>query len=996
MTTLPPLTDYNLAYLYDLYDRYLADPQSVDAATRALFETWTPPADTGAAPPAQVAAVSAPPLAPRPAPPTRAAQPSAPAAPPRDRKRTSTPSAARLARTEDLAQVEERSAQTLVGFVRLAQNIRAFGHLGAKLDPLGVERPGDPVLTLEYYGLSEESLRALDDDIIGGPVTREARNAREALQALRQVYMGSTGHEYLQIRVPEEREWLQEVVETNRFFPPQALLDEVGLLRRLTQVEVFERFLHRTFPGKTRFSIEGLDIMIPMLDEMIGASADVGTRYVLLGMAHRGRMNVLAHILGKSYASILAEFLDKMQHPQAGGDSSAEGWSGDVKYHLGGVYTPPEARKVEEAGQLVDMKVKMAANPSHLEFVNPVVVGMGRAAQTRRDLPGAPIIQPNRALPILIHGDSAFPGQGIVAETLNLHRLAGYTTGGTIHIIANNQLGFTTPARASRSSTYASDLAKGFRVPIVHVNADDPVACIATARLALAYRTRFHKDFVIDLIGYRRWGHNEGDEPTFTQPRMYERIANHPTVRALWAETLTQRGLVKADEAEAMVQERMTELRQVYDSVQAKPYEGNEVIPTPRRYGHIDTAVPAERLATLNADLTHLPDTFHLNPKLKRVMDRRRTAFDLGAEGGIDWGHAESLAFASILTQGTPIRMTGQDVGRGTFSQRHAVLHDYETGSLYTPLQHLRYARASFEIHDSPLSENAVLGFEYGYTLHAGEVLVLWEAQYGDFINGAQVIVDQFIASAKVKWADMSGMVLLLPHGYEGQGPEHSSARLERFLELAAENNLRIANCTTAAQYFHLLRRQAGLLRVDPRPLVVMTPKSLLRHPLAASPVEAFAQGVFQPVIDDDVADRELVERVILCSGKVYVDLVTAKQRPNAEHIALVRVEQLYPFPAAEIRGVLDRYPNLREVVWLQEEPANMGAWRYMRPHLRELLRGVGELLGRPLEPRYIGRRERASPAEGSAAWHQAEQRRIVEAAFTPVTIDTTEVQHGD
>ncbi|MCW5853688.1 MAG: 2-oxoglutarate dehydrogenase E1 component, partial [Anaerolineae bacterium] len=363
----------------------------------------------------------------------------------------------------------------------------------------------------------------------------------------------------------------------------------------------------------------------------------------------------------------------------------------------------------------------------------------------------------------------------------------------------------------------------------------------------------------------------------------------------------------------------------------------------------------------------------------------------------IDWGHAESLAFASILTQGTPIRMTGQDVGRGTFSQRHAVLHDYETGSLYIPLQHLRDARASFEIHDSPLSENAVLGFEYGYTLHAGEVLVLWEAQYGDFINGAQVIVDQFIASAKVKWADMSGMVMLLPHGYEGQGPEHSSARLERFLELAAENNLRIANCTTAAQYFHLLRRQAGLLRVDPRPLVLMTPKSLLRHPLAASPVEAFTQGAFQPVIDDDVADRELVERVILCSGKVYVDLVTARQRPNAEHVALVRVEQIYPFPAAEIRGVLDRYPNLREVVWLQEEPANMGAWRTMRPRLRELLAGVGELLGRPLTPRYMGRRERASPAEGSAAWHQAEQRRIVEAAFTPITQhDTSEVQHGD
>ncbi len=992
MTYRNTLTDYNLAYLYDLYDRYRQDPNAVDAETRAFFATWTPEDD------GLTTADRRPPIADQ-RPTTVDRPPTADRRPPMVDQRPTTNDQARApsAISQPVAGgIEERAARVLVGFVNMAQNIRAFGHLASKLDPLGSERPGDPILTPEYYGLREEDLRALDDDIIGGPVTREARNAREAIQALRQVYMGTVGYEYLQIRVPEEREWLQEAIETRRFFPPKSTIDEVDLLKRLTQVEVFERFLHRAFPGKTRFSIEGLDMMIPMLDEVIGASAEVGTRYVILGMAHRGRMNVLAHIVGKSYQSILAEFQDLAKMPYAGADSSDEGWSGDVKYHLGGVYTP-RSRRVRDGGEHVEMKVKLAANPSHLEYVNPVVVGMGRAAQTRRDLAGAPILQPDRALPLLIHGDAAFPGQGIVAETLNLYRLPGYTTGGTIHIIANNQIGFTTPARNGRSTTYASDLAKGFRVPIVHVNADDPVACIAAARMAHAYRTRFHKDFVIDLIGYRRWGHNEGDEPTFTQPRMYEKIAAHPTVRALWAENLAQRGVVSPQQAEGMVQQGMDELRKVYDTLQSQPYESTESIPTPKRHGHMETAVPASTLARLNADLLHTPDSFHVNPKLKRVLDRRRTAFDPGAEGGIDWGQAEALALATILTEGTPIRLTGQDVGRGTFSQRHAVLHDAETGGIYIPLQHLRDARASFEIHDSPLSESAVLGFEYGFTLHAGEVLVLWEAQYGDFINSAQVMVDQFVASAKVKWADRSGLVLLLPHGYEGQGPEHSSARLERFLELAAENNLRISNCTTAAQYFHVLRRQAALLRIDPRPLVVMTPKSLLRHPLAASPISAFTSGAFQTVLDDDLPNREAVQRVILCSGKVYVDLVTSKQRKDADHVALVRVEQLYPFPEAEIRNVLDRYPNVQEVVWLQEEPKNMGAWNTMEPRLLRLLDGVSALLGRPLPLRYIGRRERASPAEGSAAWHTAEQRRIVETAFLPITQDESrEVQHGD
>lgn len=1002
MMSSSPLTDYNLAYLLDLYDRYLENPAAVDAATRAFFATWTPPGETTDHA-ADDQRPTTPPISEPPSPTTvRAAPPRAPRRsvvatpkPPRARPapRAEAPPLAAPAQTPR----EEEAARQLVAFVKLAQNIRAFGHAAADLDPLGAPREGDSTLSLEYYGLTEDELRTLDDDIIGGPVTREARNAREALHALRRVYQGTTGHEYLQIRVQEERDWLRDMVETEQFCPPQAPIHEIDLLHRLTQVEAFERFLGRTFPGKTRFSIEGLDVMVPMMDELIGASADEGTRYIVVGMAHRGRLNILAHIMGKSYADILAEFQDLGRHPHGdAADSADEGWSGDVKYHLGGVYTPPEARR-RAGGDQVEMKVKLVPNPSHLEFVNPVVEGMARAAQTRNTLPGTPVLDFDAALPILIHGDAAFPGQGIVAETLNMYRLPGYTTGGTLHLIANNQIGFTTPALRGRSTTYASDLAKGFRVPIIHVNADDPIACIAAARLAHAYRIKFQKDFVIDLIGYRRWGHNEGDEPTFTQPRMYERIAQHPTVRALWARQLVERGVITEARADEMLQEAMDNLRRVYDSVTSQPYESSEAIPAPRRAGHIETAVAVDRLARLNADLTRLPDTFHLNPKLKRVMDRRHSAFETGVEGGIDWGHAEALAFASILADATPIRLSGQDVGRATFSQRHAVLHDAETGGPYVPLQHLREARAAFEIHDSPLSENGVMGFEYGYTMQSPDTLVLWEAQYGDFVNGAQVIVDQFIASAKVKWGNTSGLVLLLPHGYEGAGPEHSSARLERFLELAAENNLRIAYPTTSAQYFHLLRRQAALLRSDPRPLVVMTPKSLLRHPLAASATAAFSQGAFQTVIDDDTHDRERIERVLLCAGKVYVDLATSKLRTDAHAVAIVRVEQIYPFPAAEIRAILDRYPNVHDVAWVQEEPANMGGWRYMAPRLREVLDGLGDLIQRPLPLRYIGRRERASPAEGSAAWHTVEQRRIVEAALAPLPASQPrEVQHGD
>jgi len=581
----------------------------------------------------------------------------------------------------------------------------------------------------------------------------------------------------------------------------------------------------------------------------------------------------------------------------------------------------------------------------------------------------------------LIHGDAAFPGEGIVAETLNMSGIPGYATGGTLHIIVNNQLGYTTEPQEGRSTFYASDPARGFEIPVIHVNADDPEACLTAARLAFAYRQRFHKDVLIDLIGYRRWGHNEGDEPTFTQPVMYRRIAEHPTVRELWAQRLVAEGIVTRDEAAALEQELFGKLQHLRQEVLTRAQRADQVngsigsgaptLPT------IATAVPLETLKELNRQAHTLPAGFNLNPKLRRQLQRRLEVVE--REEVIDWAHAELLAFASLLAEGIPIRLTGQDTIRGTFSQRHVAFYDFETGERVIPLQQMPAARASFAVYNSPLSEAGPLGFEYGYSVQAPDALVLWEAQFGDFANVAQVIIDQFIVSGWAKWRQRSALVLLLPHGYEGQGPEHSSARLERFLQLAAEDNVRIANCTTAAQYFHLLRRQAILRTVDPRPLIVMTPKSLLRHPRAMSPMRELAEGRFQPVLDDPTARQrpDDVTRLILCSGKVYVDLVTSQFAATASHVAIVRVEELYPFPGDELAAILRQYPNARDVVWLQEEPKNMGAWTYMQPRLQPLLNG------RTL--RYIGRPERASPAEGFAEMHEQEQARIIAEAFAGV-----------
>jgi 2-oxoglutarate dehydrogenase E1 component len=931
----------NAGYVLELFERYQRDPASVDAATRAIFERWTPSEPAAAAAPGR-------------------ARVEAPAARPAD-----------------------ATLRAVAGLIELVRGIREYGHLAARIDPLGSDPPGDPELDPATHGLRVDDLASLPASLVDSPVAAGARHALDAVLALRRVYSGTIGYDYDHVQVAEERLWLRGMAEAGHLREPLDPAARRRLLDRLTQVEVFERYLHQHYPGQKRFSIEGTDVLVPMLDEAVQLAAAAGTREVVMGMAHRGRLNVLAHVLGKPYEAILAEF----HHPDQPDDSGVAwegtdtGWQGDVKYHLG-------ARTAYQAGDVVRIPITMAPNPSHLEFVNPVVEGMARAAQERRDQPGPPHQDEASSLALLMHGDAAFPGQGIVPETLNLSRLAGYRTGGTLHIIVNNQLGFTSEPSEARSTLYASDLAKGFEIPIVHVNADDPEACLAAIRLGLAYRQRFRKDFLIDLVGYRRWGHNEGDEPAFTQPLLYQRIAEHPTVRERWARELERLGVVTGEEAEAMVRHWMDRMaaaaRGAPAQVGAGEVNGRSVLGAPQTL----TAVPAEALRTLNRALLERPPDFTIHPRLERLLQRRVTALD--DAGGIDWAHAETLAFATILADGTPIRLTGQDTQRGTFSQRHLALHDVQTGARYTPLQNLPPARAAFAVYNSPLSENSTLGFEFGFSVYAAETLVLWEAQFGDFANSAQVIIDQFIVSARAKWRQTPSLVLLLPHGYEGQGPEHSSARLERFIQLAATDNIRVVNCTTAGQYFHLLRRQAGALRSDPRPLVVMTPKSLLRHPLAVARLEDLSQGHFQPLIDDPMARARphAVNRLVLCSGKIAIDLIGSSMRAQAETVAVARVEELYPFPVREIEETLAAYPNLREIIWVQEEPRNMGAWRYMAPRLRTLAGPE-----RPVS--YIGRARRASPAEGLSDAHTVEQARIVEAAFVGVPEPPLVEEHG-
>ena len=847
----------------------------------------------------------------------------------------------------------------------LVKAIRHFGHLAARLDPLGSEPPGDPALDPGPLGLTPEIMARIPADVLR--IYVPGRTLAEAYPRLQETYCGTISYEVEHIGSHQERLWLRQVIESGEHRKPLAPEQKRKLLGRLTAVETLERFLHKAYLGQKRFSIEGLDVLVPMLDETIERAGASGARRIVLGMAHRGRLNVLAHIVGLPYETIFAEF-EGGRHVEE--TLTPEGGTGDVKYHHGadGVYQTTAGKPVN---------ITLTPNPSHLEAVNPVVEGRARANQTNRRGKEA-IIDGSVALPVLIHGDASFAAQGVVAETFNLARLKGYTTGGTIHLIANNQLGFTTDPKEGRSTDYSSDLAKGFDAPIIHVNADDPEACLAAARLAMMYRDKFHGDVVIDVVGYRRYGHNEADEPAYTQPIMYERIKQTPTARQRYADQLVREGVVPETQAAAAAEQMYQRLTDIQQSLKAHLREagageepqrisGGQVMPP-----EPDTAVSAPLLTTLNEQLLQVPAGFTIIPKLQKQLERRRPAL---AEGQIEWAHAEALAFASLVSEGTAIRLTGQDTERGTFSQRHLVLHDATDGRRYAPIQNLPGARAPFELHNSPLSEFACLGFEYGYAAAAPETLVLWEAQYGDFTNGGEVIIDQFIIAGLAKWGQTSRLTLLLPHGYEGQGPEHSSARIERFLALGADGNIRIANCTTPAQYFHLLRRQAR--HAELRPLVLFTPKSLLRLPQASSRLEDLTGGRFQPVLDDRAAGerRDTVRRLILCSGKVYYDLVLAPARAAADQVAIGRVELMYPFPGEELAALVRGYPHLKEIVWVQEEPRNMGPQKFMLPQLRELVPPAIML-------RAIARPERSSPAEGYPAAHQVEQARIVTAAF--------------
>jgi 2-oxoglutarate decarboxylase len=933
----------NAGYAQALYEQYLRDPASVDESWRALFDDGVRGLEPGPAFESPVAAAS-------PAP--EAATP-----------------AERPAAAEDLHAVALAMA--------VVKAFRTHGHLGARLDPLGSEPVGDPAYDPKTIGLTEAMMRRVPASVLRTAVP--GATFADALPHLRATYCGTIAYEKEHIGSHEERVWLRQTIESGAHLAPLGAEEGRRVLSRLTQVETLERFLGKAYLGQKRFSIEGVDMLVPMLDLVLEMAAQGGAREVVIGMAHRGRLNVLAHIVGMPYESIIAEF-------EGGQTGEVDGASGDVKYHLGaqGSYATPSGRTAV---------VKLSPNPSHLESVNPVVEGRARALQTRRQGP-VPQYDPTVALPVLVHGDAAYIGQGVVAETLNLARLAGYSTGGTVHVITNNQLGFTTDPREARSTDYASDLAKGFDHPIIHVNADDPEACLAAVRLAMGYREKFRGDVIIDLVGYRRHGHNEADEPAYTQPVMYKRIAALPTVREQWAAKLVALGAISREEVEAEGQAAYDRLVKVQQAVKAslgkRASGGFETVATsariigpgelaPASTGECEpgTAVSEGMLALLDRQLVTWPDDFTVHPKLLRQLERRRKVLADGS--GLDWAHAEALAFASLLVEGVPIRLTGQDTERGTFSQRHLVLHDAATGRRYCPIQHLAGAQAPFELHNSPLSEFAALGFEYGYSAEAPEALVVWEAQYGDFANGAQIIIDQFIVSSRLKWSERSRLVLLLPHGYEGSGPEHSSARLERYLQLAGEQNIRVANPTTPAQYFHLLRRQARL--DDQRPLVLMTPKSLLRHPLAVSPLADFADGCFAPLIEDpSAADRRgEIERLVLCSGKVYYDVEASEARKAAPAVALARIELLYPLPKDDLRDLVAAYPNLRELVWLQEEPRNKGAWRYIAHHLRDLA---------PRRPdggvalSFVGRPERASAAEGYPAPHLKEQARIVGAAL--------------
>jgi len=924
-----PLAGANADYVEAMYERFIADPADVTEAWRNYFNGL---AVGGAS----------------------------------ERSHRSIQSGiaerARLPRSAATPAAASNDASAKQGAVsRLIQIYSNRGHLVANLDPLGLtKRPRPRVLDLEYFGLSESDLDT--EFFTGSRVEKVARRAklREIIAQLSHIYCGTVGAEFAHVSNTEERLWLQDEFQSGRMHHQFSADERRNILWQLTAAEGLERYLHTKYVGQKRFSLEGGDSLIPLLDDLIQNGGAMGAEEFVIGMAHRGRLNVLVNVLGKAPSVLFSEFEGKY-------DISHMKGSGDVKYHKG------FSADLRTPGG--NVHVALAFNPSHLEVVNPVVEGSVRARQERRgDEAGA------RVVPVVIHGDAAFAGQGVVMETMQLSQARGFYTGGTMHVIINNQVGFTTSKpEDARSTMYCSDAAKMLEAPIFHVNADDPEAVVFVTRLALKYRMRFHKDVVIDLVCYRRLGHNEADEPAATQPVMYGVIRKHPTARRLYADRLVAAGVLTSSEADGLIEQYRAGLDEGRPQARASlGMIGNKYTVDWDAYTQVDwtdrvkSGIEPSLLRTLGEKITHVPEGHVLHPRVQQVMANR--ARMIAGEMPLDWGCAETLAYAGLVQDGFSVRLCGQDAGRGTFFHRHAVLHHQQTGEAWIPLQHINERQPRVQVIDSVLSEEAVMGFEYGYSTTEPNALVIWEGQFGDFANGAQVIIDQFISSGESKWGRYSGLVLFLPHGYEGQGPEHSSARLERFLQLCAELNMSVCVPSTPAQMFHMLRRQ--MLRSFRKPLIVMTPKSLLRHELSVSKLEELSRGSFANVIDEvDELNPAQVRRIVFSSGKVYFDLLKARRAAELRDVALVRLEQLYPFPVEEYEGIMRHYPNAREVVWCQEEPQNQGAWYQIRHQLDRPIAGKRELL-------YAGRAPAAAPATGIAKIHDVEQAALIDAAL--------------
>jgi len=842
--------------------------------------------------------------------------------------------------------------------MNLIRGYRKWGHLSAKIDPLGAPIPKHDQLDLAKYGFEPADLERHFATF--GILDRPTAPLSDLIAALETTYCGPIGVEYIEGSSIEREQWFQERLESNFNQPQLSLEDKKRVLGYLNEAEIFERFLHTKYVGQKRFSLEGASGLIPCFSELIESLDQYGADEIILGMSHRGRLNVLANIMGKTYQEIFSEFEPNYLKDSVEGD-------GDVKYHKGFVAD-------FETCQGGSVHITLMDNPSHLEAVNPLVLGLTRANQELRDDK-----RHEKIVPVLIHGDAAFPGQGIVAETLNMAKLRGYDTGGTIHIIINNQIGITTDPRDSRATRYCSDVARSILAPVLHVNGDDPESLVHAVRIISEFRQTFHQDIVLDLVCYRKHGHNEGDEPSFTQPRMYKKIRKLASTRKIYVDQMVQQGRLEAEAARALerdfrqrLEEALKLARSERNLFDVRP-EGEHLHPYDKRtkpdpFTTVDTTVSLPVLEEIAVACTKIPDGFRAHPKAKRLMAQRRRA--VLEEQQLDWGTAEILAYGSLLVQGIPVRLSGQDVERGTFSHRHSVLIDTETEQRFIPLEQVAKGGGHFSVYNSPLSENAVLGFEFGYSLARPKCLVIWEAQFGDFVNGAQIIIDQFIASSESKWNRVSDLVMFLPHGFEGQGPEHSSARLERFLQACAEDNIQVVNLTTPAQIFHGLRRQ--MLRSFRKPLVVMTPKSLLRHPMCQSPLSDLSHACFREIMVDQ-AESGPVKRVLFCSGKVYYDLMTKYQAEPTPGYAVIRVEQLYPFPKAAVEEALSGFPEAEAFCWVQEEPQNMGAWTFIRPHLEEVTGST---------PAYIGREPSASPAVGSLRRHMLEQEKLVEYAF--------------